>query len=109
MKNTTSEALNANFKKLGLKQKYILKQMVVNDYFILKTINTTDNTTTISLIDDWHNYDIDLSDKDLKSIVKRGFLLSADISKCLEFIQEKFWLNELFVNEALNACKDIIQ
>jgi hypothetical protein len=40
----------------------------------------------------------------LQALWKRGFLLNADVSKCLELVQEKFWLNEKFAEEALNAC-----
>jgi hypothetical protein len=36
------------FHKLGLRQKHIIKQIVENDYFILKTLDTRDMSVTIT-------------------------------------------------------------
>jgi len=92
------------FSKLGLRQKHIIKQIVENDYFILKTLDTRDMSVTITLIDDADNYDRDLTEKELQALWNRGFLLNKDVSMCLELIQEKFYLNEKFADEAMNAC-----
>lgn len=108
---TTSASIEANpvlaagnFRKLGLRQKHIVNQMAENDYYIIKTLDTRDMSTTILLIDEWHNHDRDLSESELQALWKRGILLNADVSMCLELVQEKFWLNEAFSEEALNAC-----
>ena len=93
-----------DFSRLGLRQKHIVKQLVENDYYILKTVDTRDMSVTITLLDEWGNTDRDLSESELQALWKRGFLLNADVSMCLELIQEKFWLNEQFAEEALNAC-----
>ncbi|HNU47780.1 MAG TPA: hypothetical protein PKM40_03040 [Bacteroidia bacterium] len=93
-----------DFSRLGLRQKHIVKQLVENDYYILKTLDTRDMSITISLQDEWGNQDRDLSESELQALWKRGILLNADVSMCLELIQEKFWLNEQFAEDALNAC-----
>ena len=92
------------FHRLGLRQKHIIKQIVENDYYILKTLDTRDMSVTITLIDDADNHDRDLTEKELQALWKRGFLLNKDVSMCLELIQEKFYLNEKFADEAMNAC-----
>jgi len=92
------------FQKLGLRQKHIIKQIVENDYYILKTLDTRDMSVTITLIDDADNHERDLTEKELQALWKRGFLLKKDVSMCLELIQEKFYLNEKFADEAMNAC-----
>jgi len=103
--HSSSEMLAAgDFSRLGLRQKHIVNQMAENDYYILKTLDTRDMSTTISLIDEWHNHDRNLSESELRALWKRGILLNADVSMCLELVQEKFWLNEAFAEEALNAC-----
>ena len=93
-----------NFDRLGLRQKYIVNQIAENDYYILKTLDTRDMSVTITLLDDSGNIDRDLSEKELQALWNRGFLLSADVSRCLELVQEKFLLNEIFAEEAMNAC-----
>lgn len=103
--HNSNEMLAAgDFSRLGLRQKHIVKQLVSNDYYILKTFDTRDMSTTISLQDEWGNQDRDLSESELQALWKRGILLNADVSMCLELMQEKFWLNEQFAEEALNAC-----
>ena len=94
-----------DFSRLGLRQKHIVKQLVENDYYILKTLDTRDMSVTIILLDEWGNTDRDLSENELQALWKRGFLLNADMSMCLELVQEKFWLNEQFADDALNACR----
>ncbi len=92
------------FSRLGKRQKHIVIQMVENDYYILKTRDTRDRTTTITLMGEWGNLDRDLSENELKALWERGLLLTADVSKCLELIQRKFFLNERFAEDALNVC-----
>ena len=104
--HSSNEMLAAgDFSRLGLRQKHIVKQLVENDYYILKTFDTRDMSTTISLQDEWGNQDRDLSESELQALWKRGILLNADVSMCLELMQEKFWLNKQFADEALNACR----
>lgn len=92
------------FHKLGIRQKHIIKLIVENDFFILKTLDTRDMSVTIELVDEFDNYDRSLTEKELQALWKRGFLLNKDVSMCLELIQEKFYLNEKFADEAMNAC-----
>jgi uncharacterized protein YigE (DUF2233 family) len=101
----TSPLLAAgDFSRLGLRQKHIIRQLAENDYYILKTFDTRDMSLTITLQDEWGNQYRDLSELELQALWKRGILLNADVSMCLQLIQEKFWLNERFAEEALNAC-----
>ena len=93
-----------DFRRLGVKQKHIVKQIVENDYYILKTLDTRDMSVTITLTDDADNYDRDLTESELQALFNRGFLLNKDVSMCLQLVQEKFYLNESFSGEALNAA-----
>jgi len=88
--SNTSDGL---FRKLGIRQKYIVKQMLENDYYILKTLDTRDMSVTITLTDYADNDDRDLTQIELQALVKRGLLLSKNVSLCVELIQEKFYLN----------------
>jgi len=88
--SNTSDGL---FRKLGIRQKYIVTQMLENDYYILKTLDTRDMSVTITLTDDADNDDRDLTQIELQALVKRGLLLSKNVSLCVELIQEKFYLN----------------
>ena len=88
--SNTSDGL---FRKLGIRQKYIVKQMLENDYYILKTLDTRDMSVTITLTDYADNDDRDLTEIELQALVKRGLLLSKNVSLCVQFIQEKFYLN----------------
>lgn len=92
------------FSRLGKHQKEIINKIVIDDYYILKTLDTRDMTTFISLIDEYGNYDRDLSEKELQSLYNRGFLIKSDVSRCIELQQEKFLVDEQFVEELLNAC-----
>ena len=88
--SNTSDGL---FRKLGIRQKYILKQMLENDYYILKTLDTRDMSVTITLTDGADNDDRDLTQIELQALVKRGLLLSKNFSLCVQFRHEKFYLN----------------
>jgi len=50
-------------------------------------------SVTITLTDDADNDDRDLTEIELQALVKRGLLLSKNVSLCVELIQEKFYLN----------------
>lgn len=92
------------FSRLGKKQKEIINKIVLDDYYILKTLDTRDMSVTISLVDDAGNHDRDLTENELKVLFDRGFLLNADVSRCLQLEQEKFWLDEQYAEAAMNAC-----
>jgi len=92
------------FSRLGKNQKEIINKIVRDDYYILKTLDTRDMSITISLVDDAGNHDRDLTENELKALFDRGFLLNADVSRCLQLQQEKFWLDEQYAEAAMNAC-----
>ncbi len=91
------------FSKLGKKQKHILKMIVVEDYYILRTFDIRYQSTTFILTDDALNWDCSLSEKEFYSLWNRGFLLSEDLSTSILLEEEKIYLNEKFAEEALNA------
>lgn len=92
------------FRRLGKYQKEIIKLMVEDDYYILHTFDTRDNSHSLDLEDEWGNIDRSLSDSTLDKLLKRNFLIKTDVSKCVELIQIKYSLNEKYATEALNAC-----
>jgi hypothetical protein len=92
------------FSRIGKNQKYIINKIVLDDYYILKTLDTRDMSMSITLIDDAGNQDRDLSENELKALFDRGIFLNADVSRCSELVQEKFWLNETYAEAAMNAC-----
>lgn len=92
------------FSRLGKYQKEIIKLMVEDDYYILHTFDTRDNSFSLDLEDEWGNVDRSLSDATLDKLQKRNILIKTDVSKCVELIQTKYSLNERYVMEALNAC-----
>ena len=93
------------FSRLGKNQKEIINKIVIDDYYILKTLDTRDMSVTISLVDDAGNHDRDLTENELKALFDRGFLLNADVSRCLQLEQEKFWLDEQYAEAAMNVLQ----
>lgn len=89
------------FRRLGKYQKEIIKLMVEDDYYILHTFDTRDNSFSLDLEDEWGNIDRSLSDNAFEKLLKRGFLIKKDVSRCTELIQTKYYLNEKFVT---NCC-----
>lgn len=95
------------FAGLGKRQKYIVNKMVLDDYFILETLDTSNFHTTIELVDDYSNYDIKLTKQELDALFKRGFLEHERIRMSLQLEQDKYYFKEEFVEYALNFCCDI--
>ena len=78
------------FNRLGKYQKEIVKLMVEDDYYILHTFDTRDNSHSLDLEDEWGNIDRSLSDSTLDKLLKRNFLIKTDVSRCVELIQTKY-------------------
>ena len=91
------------FRRLGKIQKEIVRLMVEDDYYILHTFDTRDTSFSLNIEDEWGNVDRSISDSTLDKLLKRGFLLKKDVSMCVELIQTKYYLNEKYATEALNA------
>lgn len=93
------------FSRIGKTQKEIINKIVIDDYYILKTVDTRTMETTISLVDEWGNHDRDLSETQLTALVDRKILLAKDVSRCLQLDQTKFWIDERHAEAAMNACR----
>jgi len=92
------------FRRLGKIQKEIVRLMVEDDYYISHTFDTRDTSFSLNIEDEWGNIDRSISDSTLEKLLKRGFLLKKDVSMCVELIQTKYYINEKYATEALNAC-----
>lgn len=93
-----------DFSKLGRVQKYIIKKMVEDDYYLLRTFDVRDMTVTVTLLDDEGEEARNLTEKELQALVKRGILCQETAPGSLEVENEKFYINEAFATEAMNAC-----
>lgn len=92
------------FSRLGKTQKEIINKIVIDDYYIIKTLDTGTMKTTISLVDDFGNHDRDLSAAQLNSLIDRKVLLAKDVSRSLVLERVKFWIDERHAEKAMNAC-----
>jgi len=94
----------ANFKRLGRKQMYLINKMVIEDYYIVRTLDLRDMSVVISLEDEHGNTDRDITEKELSALIDRGILLSVDGYKCDTLEQQQYFINEEYAKEAMNAC-----
>lgn len=109
--STTTEAANDGntllaagvFHHLGKRQKKIINLIVMDDYYILKTV-WNDGSHSLNLQDDFGNIEMSLSESDFQKLLKRGFLKHEDVTMSLEAQQDKFYLDDRYAYEAMNAC-----
>jgi hypothetical protein len=92
-----------NFLQLGHQQKHILRFIVEENYYILKTIDLDNLAQTIELIDVDSNIECMLLPAELKRLCDRNILASEDVSKSMHSIQEKFYIPEDLINQVLQV------